>query len=227
MSKRNVRPLPIDIVARMLVSKGHADRIRSDEHPARIAQSAHEGLVRRHKMTYQLIRCVRLSDHTSRAREESKSVSASLIINCLASGSASSLITACTAMTSIVSPCSRKRSATPDCTWKTTWPIPRTGRRCRCINERSFCCFWSTGDWSSDDPARAARFRAASSRRVVGRKPAVLAALPEADARAVAARRMSWRRVASASRCQLPIDSLTRCRRACAAGRALMSAPPE
>ena len=44
-------------------------------------------------------------------------------------------------MTSIAWRCSRKQSDTRGCISKTTFRIPSTGRRCRCINERSCLLF--------------------------------------------------------------------------------------
>ena len=106
-------------------------------------------------------------------------------INCLASGSATSLITACTAMTSIVPRCSRKPSVTG------LAPRERSGRLRLLVDDAAS----STSDRSlvsgrpgtrrAHDPARTARLRAASARGVVGRKPAFLATLPQADARAL------------------------------------------
>ena len=105
-------------------------------------------------------------------------------INWPATGSAGWLITGCTAMTSIASPSSKRPSDTPGCTSRTTWPVPSTGRDAAASASDRPLVPGRPGRRRADDPARSSRLRAAAARRVVGRRPAVAAALPQADPRA-------------------------------------------
>ena len=182
MSKRNVdRPGH----ARVVSERPDRDRVASSV--SRQNRSIrHEGLVRRRRMTYQLnsVRDCQVTLSTAREDHDSPCPHHSSV-NCLASGKAGSLITACTAMTSIVSPCSRKPSATPGLHLEND--LARlgvlVGDAAPSTSDRSLVP-GRPGRRRPDRPARTSRLRAAASRGVVGRKPAVLASLSQADARA-------------------------------------------
>ena len=153
------------------------DRNQTAAARARESLIRHQGLVRRHKMSYLLISVsVCQVDTFDGPRGFTSPCLHHSSVNCLASGWATSLITACTAMTSIVPRCSGKPCATAglhlendlaDSAYWSTMPLHQRAIVLLFLVDRGLV--------DANGPQRPAHFRAASSRRVLGGKTTILA----------------------------------------------------